>query len=163
MPRLHTTVRRPVDLVEHISVPAERAIAVFDAAPANIVGSGTTGPAPASATLANLSTGLGGGRTLTRDVRVGFGPAMDDDGDHVLPVWWEDAEHPYLFPAFDGGLELRRNGEQTDVRLVGSYQPPLGPVGRFADGLAGHRVVIASLEAFLHEVAGRLEEAADAT
>ncbi len=56
-------------------------------------------------------------------------------------------------------LELRPDGDEaTDVRLVGSYEPPLGTLGRFADGLAGHKVVVASPEALLDDVVARLAE-----
>ena len=41
---------------------------------------------------------------------------------------------------------------------MGSYEPSLGSVGRFADGLAGHKVVIASLEAFLDDAVLRRAE-----
>jgi hypothetical protein len=74
-------------------------------------------------------------------------------------VWWEAAGHPYLFPTFDGALEVRHLGDETELRLVGSYQPPLGHFGYFADGLIGHPVVTASLESVLAEAAERLAAA----
>jgi hypothetical protein len=40
--------------------------------------------------------------------------------------------------------------------LVGSYRPPLGPVGAFADAIVGQRLVVASLEALLRRVAAEL-------
>lgn len=85
---------------------------------------------------------------------------MEEEGAVVLPVWWEDAEHPDLFPTFDGGLELRADGRGTALGLVGSYEPPLGLLGRFGDGLAGHRIVMASLNEFLADVAALLTAAA---
>jgi hypothetical protein len=51
---------------------------------------------------------------------------------------------------------LRPASDGTEIRLVGSYRPPLGAWGRFADDLAGHRVVTASLETFLATTAQRL-------
>ena len=155
-----TPHRRPVDLARHVPAAASFVVAVLEAAPARIIGS-RLGPVWTGPELnAGLCEKVLGGVRVTREVRIGVGPLLDDDDAIVLPVWWEDAEHPRLFPTFDGGLELRAAGDGTEVRLVGSYLPPLGTVGRFADGLAGHRVVIASLEAFLDEVAGRLLEGA---
>ena len=87
---------------------------------------------------------------------------MEEDGAVVLPVWWEDAEYPDLFPTFDGGLELHADGQGTALRLVGSYQPPLGLLGRFGDGLAGHQIVMASLNTFLDDVAALVTAAATA-
>lgn len=82
---------------------------------------------------ASLSERILDGARVTRAVLIGVGPLMEDEDALVLPVWWEDAE------------------------------PPLGTLGRFADGLAGHKVVIASLEALLEDIVVRLAEgAADA-
>lgn len=94
---------------------------------------------------------------VAREVRVGYGLFLEDDGVVAVPVWWEDSEHPELFPTFDGGLELRAAaGGGTELVLAGSYRPPFGAVGRFADGVLGHRIVTASLEAFLTAAAERL-------
>ena len=154
-----TSHRRPVDLVRRLPVAASFAVAVLEAAPKRIIGS-RLGPVWTGPELnPSLSERILGRARVTREVRIGVGPLLDDDDALVLPVWWEDAEHPRLFPTFDGGIELRPDGDDaTEVRLVGSYEPPLGTVGRFADGLAGHRVVVASLEALLDEIVDRLAE-----
>lgn len=146
-----TSHRRPIDLVRRLPVAAPFAVATLEAAPRRVLGS-RLGPARSERVL-------GGG--VTREVRIGVGPLMEDDGALALPIWWEDAEHPRLFPTFDGGIELRPDGDDaTEVRLVGSYEPPFGTVGRFADGLAGHKVVVASLEALLDDITARLAEGA---
>ncbi len=152
--------RRPVDLARQVPVAAPFAIAVLEASPTRIIGSRLgpmwTGPEPNGA----RSRKIVGTDGITREVRIGVGPLLEEEDAVVLPVWWEDAEHPRLFPTFDGGIELRARGEATEVRLVGSYAPPLGSVGRFADGVAGHRVVVASLEALLDRIVERLRERA---
>ena len=154
-----TSHRRPVELARRLPVAAAFAVAALEAAPQRILGS-RLGPVWTGPDLnPSLSERTLGRARVSREVRIGVGPLLEADGALVLPVWWEDAEHPRLFPTFDGGIELRANGDEaTELRLVGSYEPPLGAVGRFADGLAGHRVVIASLEAFLDEVLARLAE-----
>lgn len=86
---------------------------------------------------------------------------MEEDGVVAVPLWWEDAHHPGLFPTFDGGVELREDDPGTELRLAGSYLLPLGVLGGLADSLVGHRVVKASLEAFLAGATARLEEAAE--
>lgn len=98
--------------------------------------------------------------SVSRPVRVGLGPTFEEDGALVVAVWWEAVEHPRLFPAFDGGFELRAAGQETELRLVGSYEPPLGMLGRFADGVVGHRLVTSSLAALLAAAAERLAAAA---
>ena len=156
MTRTALSHRRSVELHRHVPVTLDRAVAVLDAAPQEIIGSERDGFWAAAEAHADLGAQLLAGTLVTRSVRVGFGPLLRDEGAMVLPVWWEDDEHPNLFPTFDGGLELRDDDGGTELHLVGSYQPPLGAFGRFADGLAGHRFVVASLEAFLDDLAARL-------
>jgi hypothetical protein len=155
-----TSHRRPVALARRIPVAVPFAVAVLEASPTRVIGTRLGAVWTGPELNASLSEKLFGGARVTREVRIGVGPLLEDEGALVLPVWWEDAEHPRLFPTFDGGIELRADGEATEVRLVGSYEPPLGTVGRFADGLAGHRVVVASLEALLDGIADRLVEGA---
>ncbi len=152
---------RPVSLVRRLPVATAFAVAVLEAAPKRILGS-RLGPVWTGPELnPSLSERVLGGAPVTREVRMGVGPLIEDDDALVLPVWWEDAEHPRLFPTFDGGIELRSDGDDaTEVSLVGGYEPPLGAVGRFADGLAGHKVVVASLEALLGDIVERLEAGA---
>jgi hypothetical protein len=154
MARTTDSSRRPVELVRYLPVPLAVAIGVLHDAPQQVIGSDLDGD------WAGVHNGLGpelvAGRHLRREVRIGVGPLIDDDDVLVLPIWWEDADFPHLFPTFDGGLELRPDRGGTEVRLVGSYEVPLGALGRFADSLAGHHVVIASLETFLSRAAGRL-------
>ena len=143
-----TSARRSVDVLRYVPIPVDVAVALVEAGPQRLVGS-------------DLRAELPGGGSVTRTASVGFGPLMEEDGAVVLPVWWEDAEHPDLFPTFDGGLELTADGRGTSLRLVGSYVPPLGLFGRFGDGLAGHRIVMASLNEFLADVAAQLTASAN--
>lgn len=155
-----TSPRRSVDVLRYVPISVDRAVAIVEADPQRLVephaGRQTDGQV-----RADLRVEFPGGGSVTRSARVGFGPLMEEDGAVVLPVWWEDAEHPDLFPTFDGGLELRADGRGTALRLVGSYAPPLGMLGRFGDGLAGHRIVMTSLNEFLADMAGLLTAAAD--
>jgi hypothetical protein len=138
------------------------AMAVIAEHPEGVIGAHLDAPLEGGVVRAGVGVNVLGGRRIVRQVRVGLGPLLDDDGVVALPVWWEDAEHPDLFPTFDGGLELQPAPEGTELRLLGSYEPPLGAFGRFADGVLGHHIVSASLEAFLTAVAERLVVAAAA-
>lgn len=154
-----TCHRCSIDLLRYLPIAADVAVALVEAGPQRFVGNQAEGWSDSQA-RADLRVELPGLGSVTRSACVGFGPLMEEDGAAVLPVWWEDAEHPDLFPTFDGGLELYRDGRGTALRLVGSYVPPLGLLGRFGDGLAGHRIVVASLNKFLGDVAALLTAAA---
>ena len=151
-----TALRRPIERALPVRVPFDVAIAVLGEHPDGVIGAHLDAALEGGVVHAGIGLEVLRGRRIVRQVRVGFGPLLDDDGIVALPVWWEDAEHPELFPTFDGGLELGPAREGTELRLVGSYEPPLGAFGRFADGVLGHRVVSASLEAFLTAAAERL-------
>ena len=156
-----SSTRRRVDVLRYVPVAADVAVAIIKTEPQRLIPS-RAGHWSDREVRADLRAELPGGGSLNRSARVGFGRLMEEDGAVVLPVWWEDAEHPDLFPTFDGGLELQADGRGTALRLVGSYRPPLGLLGRFGDGLAGHRIVMASLNAFLADVAALVIAAASA-
>lgn len=147
--------RRPVHAISAVHGPYDTVTAVLVDRPAAAF---TAGPASAPPVVVEL----GGPANLSRAVRLGWGHwFIDSDNAFTLPVWWEASEHQGLFPTFDGGLELRPAGpEKTEIHLVGSYVPPLGRAGRFADQMVGHRVVCDSVEGFLADITRRLGAAA---
>ena len=118
-------------------------------------------PSPASAPLGGrrlvpLEVCLAGVR-FDRTAAVGFGPVInEDDGTRTLPLWWEAAEQPWLFPTFAGGLEVRPHGEGSVLRLEGHYRPPLGGAGRLANRAVLNRAATASLETLLDRLSARL-------
>ncbi|HJP67207.1 MAG TPA: hypothetical protein VKA30_13000 [Actinomycetota bacterium] len=159
-PSTLTVRRRPVELVRRVPVPLDAAVDVLRYGADRLVALDPAMPWEADGGLSSLAVDLPGGIHLTRQVRIGFGPILEEDGTFAVPVWWEAEEYPHLFPTFDGALEVcrgrGRGGEGTDLHLVGSYQPPLGSIGRFANGFLGHQVVMASLEELLNRMADRL-------
>jgi hypothetical protein len=75
-----------------------------------------------------------------------------------VPVSWQAAEHPALFPTMNGQLRIRDAGHDTiELRLTGEYTPPLGAIGAIGDHFAGHQAATASLREYLLEVARRLD------
>jgi hypothetical protein len=151
--------RRTVEeLVRRVPVPATAATAVLQRDPRRVIGTHLGAPWTTTGIHVDLAVELFSGYQVARAMRIGVGPLIEDEDEGVLalPLWWQASDHPRLFPIFDGGLELRGDEQGTELRLVGSYRPPLGVVGRFADGVVGHRVVMASLDGFLSAVAERL-------
>lgn len=139
---------------QRVDVPILAALQLFDEQPGRLIGRRV---APAEQGPPDLLTvTLPAGRRITRRVEIGYGPLMEEDDVLAIPVWWQDAVHPDLFPTFDGGIELRGDERGTELWLVGSYQPPLGALGGFGDSILGRRVVLATLEKFLAGVADRL-------
>jgi hypothetical protein len=64
-----------------------------------------------------------------------------------------------LFPVLDADLTLTDFGARgTLVALAGVYRPPLGLVGQALDRAVLHRVAVATIKAFLAEVAAQLAD-----
>jgi hypothetical protein len=79
----------------------------------------------------------------------------------VVPMHWWAPGAKRFFPHFDGDLEFAPLGSKTcQITLMGSYDPPLGFVGRHADVLLLHRVAEGSIRSFLVRVSRNLERPA---
>lgn len=72
-------------------------------APHQIVGSDLHAPWTGPQASSDIAVGVAG-RQISRRVRVGYGPLLDDEGVLGLPVWWEDAEHCCV--PFEGGRDV---------------------------------------------------------
>jgi hypothetical protein len=109
------------------------------------------------APLEELRVEVGGG-AFTRRVQAEIGPIHNEPSRMSMPLRWEAAEHPKLFPVMDGELRISNvEGREIELRLVGDLRPPLGAVGALADAVAGRRVAEKSLRGLLAEVAQRLQ------
>jgi len=99
------------------------------------------------------------GLDFGRDVRMILGDIEIGIHSARLPLRWEDAAHPGLFPVLDATLELApvRSGRHamTQLGLFGQYRPPFGRFGALADSLAGRRIVLESIERFLDDLVDR--------
>ncbi len=77
-------------------------------------------------------------------------------GSHL--VFRGDASaHPEMFPHLEGRLDAMPMGDdRTALFFVGTYTPPLGPVGAAADAVALHRFAEESLLGLLHSTVDRI-------
>lgn len=97
------------------------------------------------------------GDLIARTVRVRLGSPNSRDGAVVVPIRWEDAQHPALFPVLDGDLEVASLDEQSSrVVLYASYRPPLRGLGQLIDDGLLHRVAESTVRAFLLRAAEAL-------
>jgi hypothetical protein len=86
-----------------------------------------------------------------------LGTARATDAGFELPLRWRATGREQLFPRFIGQLTLSEVRTGTRVQLTGSYAVPLGTIGRFGDGVVGHRLVRRSLNALVDLLGTRLE------
>jgi hypothetical protein len=145
----------PVVIRRRVDVPAAEVLARLSADPARFLGAGPTG-SPGELHVLPLRVRFAG-VPFDRSATVGFGPLVEEeDGSRVLPVWWEAAEQPWLFPIFTGGLEVRAVDGGTELRLEGHYRPPLGTAGSLVNRAVLNRAASASLGALLDRLVVRL-------
>lgn len=102
----------------------------------------------------------GGGRlTVPVRLRVRY-PAL---GGRRFELTVEAASATPLYPRFDGTLELRAAGPaETTLSLRGTYEVPLGVVGRVIDATAARGIATASLSRFLDGLVDELRGSAAA-
>lgn len=155
MPKAADAVR--VLITRQVPRPAAEISGLLSADPATLFGAAAdTVDLPAGRYAVPLRLNLAGAH-FDRVASVGFASVVEEeDGTPVLPLWWEAADQPWLFPTFDGGLEVRPEGRSTELRLEGRYRPPLGTAGALVNRAILHRAATASLEALLDRLSARL-------
>jgi CBS domain-containing protein len=101
---------------------------------------------------------------VTRDIAIEIGP-MDDTprtGQPMLriPIAWHALRASYAFPVMQAELSIYPlTSTDTQLELVGTYDPPLGPLGRAIDRAALHGLAEASVLRLLQQIARCLREA----
>ena len=101
---------------------------------------------------------------IAREVRVRIGRSTKTSVGVRVPLRWEDARRPGLFPVLDGNLEVASLGPgRSRVVLYASYRPPFDSVGQALDHAVLHRVAESTIRSFLSYVAVKLEELPDGT
>src|SRR5664280_3824566 len=75
----------------------------------------------------------------------------------VMPLRWSATGPTELFPVMEADLEIAPLGaSESQLRLSGSYDPPLGPVGRQLDRLLLHQLAEATVRALLSQLVAAL-------
>lgn len=99
---------------------------------------------------------------LSKAVSMQVGKARARGEGFVIPLQWSATGPTELFPVMLADLEITPLGaDQSQLRLSGSYDPPLGPIGRQLDRLLLHQLAEATVRALLGQlVAALLREAA---
>jgi hypothetical protein len=99
---------------------------------------------------------------LSKSVRLHVGKLRDRGDGFVMPLQWSATGPTELFPVMEADLEVSPLGEgASQLRLSGSYDPPLGALGRQLDRLLLHQLAEATVRALLSQlVAALLAQAA---
>jgi hypothetical protein len=110
-----------------------------------------------------LRAQIGIGGPLAKTVEVGVGAAVRAEDRTRLPLTWVATGVPGLFPKLEAEIVLAAVGPTlTQLTLQGSYQPPLGAVGRTVDLVLLHRLAEATVKRFVDDLAVHIEALLDA-
>lgn len=97
------------------------------------------------------------GDFVARTVVVRLGHPTVEGERVMVPIRWEDAQHPSLFPVLDGDVEVAPLSEdRCRIVLYAAYRPPMRALGRVVDEAVLHRVAESTVRAFLHRAAEEL-------
>ncbi|HEU5073777.1 MAG TPA: hypothetical protein VFU02_06380 [Polyangiaceae bacterium] len=115
--------------------------------------------------VAALSINLAGVE-VSKDITIELGNVREDTHGNSelarmtsIELRWQAKESPGLFPAMDGELRVYPlSFTETQVELVGSYDPPMGVLGSAVDAVVGHRVAEASIHRFVRAIVERLRQ-----
>jgi hypothetical protein len=107
--------------------------------------------------VVEMSTSRADGRAAHEPVRLEILAVHIGRVSARWDLTWRAVDHARLFPVFRGSLTVW-SGETTTLRLTGTYEPPLGVVGRFGDGVLGHRVARHAMENYLAALARRIDQ-----
>lgn len=96
-------------------------------------GQGVTAPDGDGQFRIQLTTNVAG-RVQHRSALATIGEARPYQLGTKIPLEWKSADAAGLFPTFDGAIEIER-ADMTHVTLavIGTYQPPGGPLGSAVD------------------------------
>ncbi len=102
--------------------------------------------------------GVGNG-SVAKTVRLHVGAPVRGERQTVIPLRWEATGTSGLFPRMDAELVLNDLGPGlTHLAFRGSYDPPLGPVGRFLDRAILHRVAELTVKNLVDRLAAAIAD-----
>jgi hypothetical protein len=94
---------------------------------------------------------------IAKTVQLLAGTPLRGAQQTTLPFAWEATGTPGLFPKLDADLVVAAVGpDLCQVAVRGTYDPPLGSLGRVLDRALLHRVAEASVKGFVDLVAESL-------
>lgn len=156
-------MERQIEASTRLRAPIGAALAMLRSDPGCLV---TDGARPDERRLRRFSTAVSApvvaGAVVQQDVSIELGTVQDSGETVTVPLSWRPTTHERVLPTFLGALLLRTDAQgNTQLVLRGTYDVPLGPVGRFGDSLVGRRVARSSVSELLERMAERLDRAVD--
>jgi hypothetical protein len=98
-----------------------------------------------------------GSGNLDKEVRLEIGAPEIHRTGLIYPVSWSAVGAEVLFPRLNAELIISHIGsDRTKVVLDGTYQPPLGPLGKVVDRILLRRLAEATVKSWVDRLAESL-------
>jgi hypothetical protein len=98
-----------------------------------------------------------GAGALAKEVRLVLGPPEVHRSGLLYPLSWSAVGSENLFPRLTADLLVSHVGhDRTRITVDGTYQPPLGPLGKVIDRALLRRVAEATVRAWTDRLAEAL-------
>ncbi|HEY7468955.1 MAG TPA: hypothetical protein VIC07_05430 [Acidimicrobiia bacterium] len=95
-----------------------------------------------------------GSGSLAKEVALQLGTSEVHRAGVVFPMSWSATGAGVLFPKLEADLTLSPVGAgQTSISLEGTYEPPLGSLGRMVDRVLLRRVAESTVKAWVDRLA----------
>ena len=95
--------------------------------------------------------------SLAKEVRMELGIAEIHRTGLVYPINWSATGAELLFPRLNADLHISHlGGNQTTISLEGTYEPPMGSVGKVVDRILLRKVADATVKAWVDRLADAL-------
>jgi hypothetical protein len=149
---------------DYVNQPFERVAAALSGDASGILQRATTVAGERAAELGAKLHAHVGPVDITADVTIDVGPVDETplpSGRPALriPIKWHAIRTPRAFPVMQAELTVYPlTSTETQLELAGSYEPPLGAVGRALDGALLHKIAEASVLQFVQEIARYMRE-----
>jgi hypothetical protein len=98
-----------------------------------------------------------GGPNLAKQVRLEIWPSQIHRSGLIYPIRWSAVGAESLFPHLTADLIVSHLGlDRTKIVIDGTYQPPLGHLGRIVDRVLLRRVAEATVKGWMDTLADSL-------
>lgn len=149
---------RPIDATAIAKVPFRHAEVFLRRPPKGLFGERVGSEDHARRYHSHLSAEGPAGLEILHDVDIEVVAVRSTPDSVEVTLRWSPTGGGTLLPSFTGTLSgAPTTDARTHLSLSGSYRVPLGPVGRFGDGVVGKRVARQSVDVLLDRLARRLE------
>lgn len=92
---------------------------------------------------------------LAKEVKLEIGPREVQRKGLVYPIRWVATGASSLFPTMTGDLVLSHAGSiGTRISFEGTYEPPMGPLGKVVDRIALRRLAESTVQNWVDRISG---------